>query len=150
MNNKEVEKKVAVKLNTEDNAKLILALATKISKEHAVQTQNSKDEYCIELFSSKKVERAQIWLCSCHVDIYVSEKCALYNLLTEEEQYKRGSNVDTKQRIRKYTSIDDMKQLLESYIASTTTKSATDTKKNTKKNTTTKKNTKKKEAENIA
>lgn len=129
-------KKAIVNLNTEENANKILELAKQICTEHAVLTQNVKDEYCIEIFSSKKVERSQVWICKRHVDIYVSANCDMYNLLNETEQYKRSSNIDTKQRFRAYTSIDDMISLLQSYIDSKAVKT-------TKKRVTTKKVNKK-------
>ena len=94
------------KLNTVDNANMILALAQQISAEHAVLTQNTKEEFCIEMFSSVKKERAQVWICRQHVDIYVSSKVEkMYNALEETEQYKRSTFVDTTQRKRVYKTI---------------------------------------------
>ena len=122
------------KLNTVDNANMILALAQKISAEHAVLTQNTKEEYCIEMFSSVKKERVQVWICRQHVDIYVSSKVEkMYNALEETEQYKRSTFVDTTQRKRVYKTIEEMTDFLNQFVEVKATKKATAKKTTTKK-----------------
>ena len=122
------------KLNTVENANMILALAQKISAEHAVMTQNTKEEYCIEMFSSVKKERAQVWICRQHVDIYVSSKVEkMYNALEETEQYKRSTFVDTTQRKRVYKTIEEITDFLNQFVEVKATKKATAKKTTTKK-----------------
>lgn len=126
--------KNTTKLNTVDVMNTVNALLKEIDSNATVDLQKGGATYT-QLFGDTVATRTQVFFMSTTIDVYCGNMTRTYELMTDDDTYRR----DTKQRLRKFKTLDDftafMNQLKEnkSEKKTQTAKKTTKTKKVNKK-----------------
>lgn len=125
--------KNATKLNTVDVMNAVNALLKKIDSNATVDLQKGGATYT-QLFGDTVATRTQVFFMSSSIDIYCGNLTRTYELMTDDDTYRR----DTKQRLRKFKSVEEFTQFItqlksENSEKKTATKKVTAKKKVTKK-----------------
>lgn len=125
------EKKVTVKLNSESVINEMNDFLATIDNNVTTNLIKGGATYA-QLFGDTVATRIQVFFMSTSIDVYAGNMTRTYELMNDENMYRR----DTKQRLRKFKSIDEFKEFMQQL----TVKEAVKT---TKKRVTTKKVSKK-------
>ena len=123
--------KNATKLNTENVIATVNELLKKIDS-NVIENMTKGNATYSQIFGDTVATRTQVFFMSTSIDVYCGNMTRTYELMTDDDMYRR----DTKQRLRKFKSVEAFTEFMSQLVA-------TEQKKVTKKATTAKKTTKK-------
>lgn len=133
------EKKVTVKLNSESVIAEMNDFLATIDSNVTTNLIKGGATYA-QLFGDTVATRTQVFFMSTSIDVYAGNMTRTYELMNDENMYRR----DTKQRLRKFKSVEEFKAFMQQLKTENSEKKTQTAKKTaTKKRTATKKTTKK-------
>lgn len=124
-------KKVTVKLNSESVINEMNDFLATIDNNITTNLIKGGATYA-QLFGDTVATRTQVFFMSTSIDVYAGNMTRTYELMNDENMYRR----DTKQRLRKFKSVEEFKEFMQQLVtkeAAKTTKKRTTTKKVNKK-----------------
>lgn len=124
-------KKVTVKLNSESVINEMNDFLATIDSNVTTNLIKGGATYA-QLFGDTVATRTQVFFMSTSIDVYTGNMTRTFELMNDENMYRR----DTKQRLRKFKSVEEFKEFMQQLVAKEVVKT-------TKKRTTTKKVSKK-------
>lgn len=125
------EKKVTVKLNSESVINEMNDFLATIDSNVTTNLIKGGATYA-QLFGDTVATRTQVFFMSNSIDVYAGNMTRTYELMNDENMYRR----DTKQRLRKFKSVEEFKEFMQQLVvkeAVKTTKKRVATKKVSKK-----------------
>lgn len=125
------EKKVTVKLNSESVINEMNDFLATIDSNVTTNLIKGGATYA-QLFGDTVATRTQVFFMSTTIDVYAGNMTRTYELMSDVNMYRR----DTKQRLRKFKSVEEFKEFMSQLVikeAIKTTKKRTTTKKVSKK-----------------
>ncbi len=99
--------KNTTKLNTVDVMNTVNVLLKEIDSNVIVDLQKGGATYT-QLFGDTVATRTQIFFMSNSIDVYCGNMTRTYELMSESDTYRR----DTKQRLRKFKSLEEFTQFI--------------------------------------
>ena len=99
--------KNTTKLNTVDVMQAVNTLVKEIDSNATVDLQKGGATYT-QLFGDTVATRTQIFFMSSSIDVYCGNMTRTYELMNDSDTYRR----DTKQRLRKFKSIEEFTQFI--------------------------------------
>ena len=99
--------KNTTKLNTVDVMQAVNTLVKEIDSNATVDLQKGGATYT-QLFGDTVATRTQIFFMSSSIDVYCGNMTRTYELMNDSDTYRR----DTKQRLRKFKSVEEFTQFI--------------------------------------
>lgn len=99
--------KNATKLNTVDVMQTVNALVREIDSNATVDLTKGGATFT-QMFGDTVATRTQIFFMSNSIDVYCGNMTRTYELMNESDIYRR----DTKQRLRKFKSVEEFKEFM--------------------------------------
>lgn len=100
--------KNTTKLNTVDVMNTVNTLLKEIDSNATVDLTKGGATYT-QLFGDTVATRTQVFFMNTSIDVYCGNMTRTYELMNDEDMYRR----DTKQRLRKFKSVEEFKEFMQ-------------------------------------
>lgn len=125
------EKKVTVKFNSESVINEMNDFLATIDSNVTTNLIKGGATYA-QLFGDTVATRTQVFFMSTSIDVYAGNMTRTYELMNDENMYRR----DTKQRLRKFKSVEEFKEFMQQLKAENSEKKTQTAKKTATKKVT--------------